>query len=279
MTKRPSKLSRAVSNTWKKIVPNFNLRWLAPWWISQDEKSKALIDARTIQFRRDTPAIVRPEVLFIHVPKAAGTSIFNLLEEHIGMEKHNVFADLAALSDDELAAIKNVSFGHLTSDSLFELGVLSSSQLEEAFTFGFVRNPYSRIVSLFAYLRRQRAIPNVWSFDQFLRAVASEKPEAGLWNVIGLSQAAPMVQWMRPTYWRGPRLTLKLEEMDASLRTLSKHLPIPATLPHLNSSRRPPKPVVVSRRGIEFIRHFYADDFDEFGYSRDLPEGLFSVAR
>lgn len=279
MTERPTKLNRAISNTWKKIVPNFNARWLAPWWVSQSEKGDALIRARTLQVHRDTPVTVRPDVLFIHVPKAAGTSIFTLLSEHIGMTKHNVFEELVDMSDTELAKLKSVSFGHLTSDSLFELGVLSSTQLESAFSFGFVRNPYDRAVSLFGYLQRQRAIPNLWSFDSFLKAIAREKPEAGLWNVIGLSQAAPMVQWMRPRTWQGPKLTLKFEDLEGSLRELSAYLPIPPQLPHLNPSRRAPQPVVVSRPGLDFIREFYAEDFAAFDYSLDLPEGLFALKK
>ena len=276
---RPTKLSRAISNTWKKIVPNFDARWLAPWWVSQSEKGEALIRARTLQVHRNSPVTVRPDVLFIHVPKAAGTSIFTLLSEHVGMTKHNVFEDLVDMSDTELAQLKNVSFGHLTSDSLFELGVLSSAQLETAFSFGFVRDPYARAVSLFAYLRRQRAIPNVWSFDSFLKAIAREKPEAGLWNVIGLSQAAPMVQWMRPRTWHGPSLTLKFEDLEGSLKVLSTHLPIPSELPHLNPSRRAPRPVAVSPSGLDFIQDFYAEDFAAFDYSLDVPEGLFAVKK
>ena len=241
--------------------------------------SDALIRARTLQVHRDTPVTVRPDVLFIHVPKAAGTSVFTLLSEHIGMTKHIRFAKLAGQPDDKLAQMKKVSFGHLTLDSLFELGVLSNTQLESAFSFGFVRNPYARAVSLFAYLRRQRAIPNLWSFDSFLKAIAREKPEAGLWNVIGLSQAAPMVQWMRPRTWHEPTLTLKFEDLEGSLRELSAHLPIPPQLPHLNLSRRAPQPVAVSPSGLNFIREFYEEDFAAFDYSLDLPEGLFALKK
>jgi hypothetical protein len=279
VTQRPSRLSRAISNTWKKIVPNFNARWLAPWWVSQSEKGEALIRARTLQANRDDPVTVRPDVLFIHVPKAAGTSILALLSDCIGMKKYIVFEKLVKKSDDELAQLKNISFGHITPDALFELGVFSSTQLESAFSFGFVRNPYDRAVSLFAYLRRQRAIPNLWSFDSFLRAIAREKPEAGLWNVIGLSQAAPMVEWMRPRTWQGPTLTLKFEDLEGSLRELSAYLPIPPQLPHLNPSRRARQPVVVSPRGLDFIKEFYSEDFAAFDYSLDLPEGLFALKK
>ena len=279
MTERPTKLSRAISNTWKRIVPNFNARWLAPWWVSQSEKGEALIRARTLQANRGDPVTVRPDVLFIHVPKAAGTSILALLSDCIGMKKYTVFEKLVKKSDDELARMKNISFGHITPDALLELGVLSSTQLESAFSFGFVRNPYDRAVSLFAYLRRQRAIPNLWSFDSFLRALAREKPEAGLWNVIGLSQAAPMVEWMRPRTWQGPTLTLKFEDLDGSLRELSAYLPIPPQLPHFNPSRRGRQPVVVSPRGLDFIKEFYSEDFAAFEYSLDVPEGLFALKK
>ncbi len=195
------------------------------------------------------------------------------------MKKYTVFEKLVKKSDDELARLKNISFGHITPDALLELGVLSSTQLESAFSFGFVRNPYDRAVSLFAYLRRQRAIPNLWSFDSFLRALAREKPEAGLWNVIGLSQAAPMVEWMRPRTWQGPTLTLKFEDLDGSLRELSAYLPIPPQLPHFNPSRRGRQPVVVSPRGLDFIKEFYSEDFAAFEYSLDVPEGLFALKK
>lgn len=259
------------------MVPNFNLRWLAPWWSAESEKREALISARTLQFKRSGPATMSPEAVFIWVPKAAGTSVFDMLSHSVGMTKHNVVPDILQKSDDELAKLNAVTFGHLTTDSLIDLGVLDSRQLEAAFTFGFVRDPFKRVASLFSYLRRQRAIPNVWSMDRFLKAIEAEKPRAGLWNVVGLSQAAPMVDWMRPSKWKGPDLVLRFEDMEGSIKELSKYIDVPSSIPHLNSSRAKNAPIPLSKAGLDFIQDYYSDDFTEFDYRPRPPEGLFEL--
>lgn len=277
--KRPNKFQRGVANVWKRIVPNLNFRWIAPWWFSEFETGDALLQGRVAQYQRETPAVLHPTIVFIWVPKAAGTSLFKVLEKSVGMAKLNVVPEIISQSDDELSQVKAVTFGHLTTDSLFDLGVLGSDELENAFTFGFVRNPFTRATSLFHYLRRQRAIPNLWSFNRFLRAIESEKPSGGLWNVVGLSQAAPMVDWMRPKSWRGPNLVLRYEDIPGSMKLLSKSIPVPQTVPHLNPSRGSEKALTISPRAVDFIRDFYREDFASFDYSTEPPEGLFRITK
>ena len=64
------------------------------------------------------------QLLFLHIPKTAGTSI-----------------------NEDLQPYLKYQFGHVTAQEYIERGF----DLKNIFTFTFVRNPYDRFVSLFFY--------------------------------------------------------------------------------------------------------------------------------
>ena len=211
----------------------------------------------------------------IHVPKAAGTSVFELLRAEKGMQKLNDYRALATLSKSQGTAIRAVSFGHMDSDSLIRIGLLNREALEKAYTFGFVRNPYTRIASLYTYLLRQRWFPTAWSFDTFIDAVMREEPAPGPFNVVGLSQTAPMTRWMRPTLWSGPTDTFYFEDLTGAMATLKKTLGLKSDLPHLNAAKSRRHAIRATEPAVQKVRQMYREDFVAFGYDDKPPPGLF----
>jgi hypothetical protein len=130
------------------------------------------------------------DCLFIWVPKCAGTSVFSTLKGH-GCRKLK--------SAPEFTKFDNrgpVTFGHVGIPALVQSGIVGQKYLDGAFKFAFVRNPWDRMVSLWAYLSHagipRRGIP----FDEFVAEVAVGVPPVGPYNRKGLSQANPMSDWL-----------------------------------------------------------------------------------
>jgi hypothetical protein len=114
-------------------------------------RAQALMNnARVISHRR--------KFIFIHVPKAAGTSVIDALVEH---------EDAASTGPARFGSI-DASFNppppHLAARHYLEYGLVSRQQFEEYFKFAFVRNPWDRIVSEYRY----RRYPQRYSFKDYL---------------------------------------------------------------------------------------------------------------
>lgn len=130
-----------------------------------------------------------PDMVFIWIPKTAGSSVSKFLNAGLGMQKLK--------TSNHARSFRNrgsVTFGHIHYLSLVKSGLVSGSFHERAFKFTFVRNPYSRIASLYNYSTRRNLL-NGQSFDQFLESVVL-RPPVGMYNRVGLSQTNPQTDWL-----------------------------------------------------------------------------------
>ena len=158
--------------------------------------------------------------LFIWIPKTAGTSLFNLLKEQIGMIE---------LLDNGYKHFKNegsVTFGHTNVGDLIRNKIITKKYWSECYPFIVVRNPYSRFISLYNdFIRSKRIKPEITPY-QFAYSIKLNPQRPGLYNVLGLSQCSPQVHWMLPgiNVFRFERLQDYIEH----------HLMLNARLPHLN---------------------------------------------
>jgi len=107
--------------------------------------------------------------IFVHIPKVAGQSIETLFLEDLGLNWD---------SRQELLLRRKKSgepgphrLAHLKAKDYVGLGYLEASKYEEYFTFSFVRNPYSRVISLYNYLGYGKII----SISAFINTVLSKK--------------------------------------------------------------------------------------------------------
>lgn len=220
------------------------------------------------------PLDINPSVVMIHVPKTAGTSVFASLRAKTEMQKLKEYRMVASLTASQRSEVTAVSFGHMDTDSLIRARVLSPEALESAYTFGFVRNPFNRVASLYTYLLGQPWFPPKWSFDDFVEAIGQENPVPGPYNAIGLSQAAPMIRWMRPSLWSGPTDTFFFEDLKGAARTLHSRIGVDKELPHLNAGQS--QPIAAREHSIQLVRELYRDDFVAFGYDDEPPPGVFA---
>lgn len=214
-----------------------------------------------------------PDYLFIWVPKTAGTSLYSAFSQYISMVKLKTLRDVYG-AGAEKARVRSLTFGHLSTDSLIDLGLASRELFYSSDSLGVVRNPFDRAYSLHRYFRRIGRLHAATSFENFLQRVYQKKPRSGPWHSLGLSQAAPMVDWLRPRNWPGPKEVLRFETIEEEIQRWCSRRSLVISLPRENQGTSSAKTHVWTDAEIELIQEIYKEDFLEFGYELALPGGF-----
>jgi len=100
--------------------------------------------------------------VFIWIPKTAGTSVFEVLAAYNCLKLKDLKSARFMFPQQGL-----VTFGHMSYALLLEKKVVSPEFHEKAFKFCFVRNPFSRVVSLYEYLKKTGRIHSQTGFRSF----------------------------------------------------------------------------------------------------------------
>ena len=197
--------------------------------------------------------------VFVHVPKAAGTSMRSALKRLDGDEtsaiaprtKHETLYQVRAAWPDRVGA--------------------ASDALDDYFVFGFVRNPWERMVSLYHYLverRPRKEIDGVDSFAHFLRLVGEEEP----W-VVGLHSMRVQVDFFRPQSDSQPHADFvgHLEHLHEDFDWLCQRLELPDSLvlEQLNRSSNSDRDYreFYTPALVDIVAGRFANDVETFGYS------------
>ena len=215
--------------------------------------------------------------IFVHVPKAAGSSITNALcaytrycDLEIGV---TVFGE--AIQGPYLS-----KFGLSKHSPARQLKVLVGDDAwARYFTFSFVRNPYSRAFSAFRFLRSW-AVPNNEAFTREVRQFSSFD-EFVLSDMCGSVNGTdnifmPQAHWLRS----GPdnikplvNFVGKVENIGHDLGHifttigLDKTFDDPVSVPKSNVTVGEKGDASLSEAAIRKLQSLYKVDFDAFGYS------------
>jgi len=106
------------------------------------------------------------DLLFIAVPKCAGTSTINFLQKQIGLNTY-LSVNCDKTSPQHISKFKNnghSSFSHGSVTNLLNSGIISREYYQGSFKFCFVRNPWDRAVSIFFYQK----LNETWEFKDFI---------------------------------------------------------------------------------------------------------------
>lgn len=187
-------------------------------------------------------------LLFIWIPKTAGTSTYTAIKEKHGMdlriERHTIYS---------FNNKGNVTFGHLDPHLLLSVQLVNKDYWQSAYKFAVVRNPYERFVSLYFDFLRSKRLASDTSMIQFAQALLNMPRKPGLYNTFGFSQCASQVSWLLPG------VTIFFYE---DLGSLEKELDI--KLPRLNQRTDASEHLSIELK--KMIADLYYEDFCVFNY-------------
>ncbi|MFB9150294.1 sulfotransferase family 2 domain-containing protein [Roseovarius ramblicola] len=210
-----------------------------------------------------------PDMVFIWIPKTAGSSVFSFLNAGLGMRKLKTVNHAMSFRNRG-----SVTFDHIHYLSLLKSGIVSGDYHDRAFKFSFVRNPYARVASLYNYSTRRELLDGE-GFDRFLDRVFL-RPPVGMYNRAGLSQTNPQTDWLMGE--AGDLLADRIFRVEA-LDEFSRYFQDTYDLTFDASERHNASTPVITVDDIlgdaertEKVNAIYARDFDLLGYEKVVPQ-------
>ncbi len=200
--------------------------------------------------------------IFLWLPKTAGLSIYDALKPH-GIERR--MGEGSLYCDAEADAREIVTYGHVSLSALKRANLLPA----HPWIFTIVRNPYSRAVSLWAYLKQKGSLGPRMDFREFCLVLRDRAVEPiGLYNKRGLSQCRPQADWLRGVY---VNYFGRFETLQADFDRICDKLKLPEILlTHRNRSDHRDYRTYYDAETQGIVRDYYAEDFELLAYSEDL---------
>lgn len=225
--------------------------------------------------------------LFIHVPKAAGTSVTSALSAYSSYRDIEIGGTALGEAIQPFMRKRYGLSKHVTASQMRE--IVGEDVWESFYKFTFVRNPFMRCYSTFNFLKGWEAIPDKFrvemqAFNSFESFVLSDfwansngpdrimKPQA-TWTLSGKDGDEVILDCIG-----------KVETIDVDLGNILAMLGLSGTnndenmtmVPTRNRSR-PIGTLAWPESVVERIRQRYVQDFQLFGYSKEFPLSLFST--
>lgn len=197
-----------------------------------------------------------PPLLFIHIPKTGGSTVVSVLEQVLPSTRTNKAARHQTLSE----------------------ALAGEPQLADRFVFGFVRNPWARMVSWWAMIQaaakraedgnpmdighfRQlpvwRAVRAAADFETYIAEVCP--------RVARLSR--PQVDWLTAES-RSADFIGRTEQLESDLHHVFQRLGLPRTeVPTMNATPHADYRTYYSPRTRDVVGEMFAADVEAFGYA------------
>lgn len=167
------------------------------------------------------------QLLFIHIPKNAGSSISAWLVDHGG--KHADQIRHSSLQDSKL-------------------------DISKFFSFCVVRNPWDRMVSLYMYALKVSNQSNI-AFSDWLRANYKFTRH---WYSI----STPQVDWIK----QEPNLIIRYENLNQGFKYIQEKLNSNQPLPRINGSNKKHYSLYYDEWSMNFVAELYIKDIERFNY-------------
>lgn len=208
--------------------------------------------------------------IFIHVPKAAGTTITNIFS------KYTTYKDLeiggTSFGEKIQEAYLN-RFGlskHIPAWRLRE--IIGKEEFNKKFVFTFVRNPYERVISTYKFLLKWSGTnPDLKNKLLSFKDI-NEYVNSGLWDEINGPDNIfrPQVFWLTDNNDRDNILIDfigKVENLEKDINIICSKIDKKTTgpIPKLNETSGN---YILSKKSIERINTFYHRDFALLKYQK-----------
>jgi len=192
---------------------------------------------------------MKEDVLFIHIPKTGGTTVWNAL----GIEKIRN----AQVSSVPPRKTGKISFGHGIYRDMLGIDLVTPEFLERAYVFSFVRNPYARTVSHWAFScnTRKFGMYKGFPFGEYIK-------KGGYMQT--LSNHRPQTTFLKDGDFD---YIGRMETFAEDLKEIARQIGMgEIEVPHKNKGQRKPYREVIQPQHAEIIEEFYRRDFEELGY-------------
>lgn len=230
------------------------------------------------------------QYIFIHIMKAAGTSMSVKMDETL--KWNDVIVGGSKLGEKIQAEYKKKYLLHKHSRAREIKDVVGSEVWNKYFTFTIVRNPYSRAISFYTYVEKmvksngyikrlgmfkmKDPNANVWQWPATLAYMEGSNFSEFIRNEKFLNSmgADKQVNWV--TDDEGNVIVDhigKIENIDEDLRVISKKIGVDLTsIEKKNPSRRKNSlsHYLSNENDYEYLFKMYEDDFKTLGYDPDL---------
>ena len=191
-------------------------------------------------------------ILFIHVPKTAGTTIETALG---GRSKEHLY-DASGKLPDQI-----VTRQHLFASEYRKY--TGDAEYDNLYKFSVVRNPYDRLVSAYHFISKNKYVPQKiknMSFDEFVKATLPMSDIERRYLFDG--HLEPQIKYIDEDNIK----IFKFEKLKSCFTSLNKKFGPLVFEHHLKSDRRPWKKYYTPELK-ELVYNFYKEDFDRFGYT------------
>ena len=194
------------------------------------------------------------QIIFIHIPKCAGTSVWSALQ----MEP----------TPNNLISFEEPVLQHLLPAQL-KGKYITETVWNSYRKITIVRNPYDRIISDFFWLRSKSRFLQVRSFDDFLNLAEKVVTEKRFSDNVYFDHFYP-----QHFYFEGIQYddVLRVENLQSDFEKLRVKYGLPHRLPLINKGK-PPVLRLTSRQQ-ERVYDLYQRDFDQFGYDTKFSNNM-----
>ena len=201
------------------------------------------------------------KTVFIHIPKTAGQSVELAYLQDLGLNWQTRAPLL--LRSNEIRRIGPPRLAHLTFEEYIKYHYASQEILSTYFTFSFVRNPYTRVISFYKYSSNQ---------DKFLNEfICSDLPklhQEQTWFFQAQTKFVCDAEHKLMVDYLG-----KFETIESNFKTVASRSGLQSKkLPRRNISKiknkdiiKPKDPISnLNQASLDIINEIYEDDFKNF---------------
>lgn len=206
-------------------------------------------------------------IIFMHIPKTAGTSIRQRLRSAMG-------------TSQELFLLRR-PHPYTMHETVPMIRKRIGDRIDEFRIFAFVRNPFDRIYSFFRYFTKHKPYHHLSAlgFDDFCQEIRKVMipPPGETFKTDPIYSLRPQIDYMRNGLdWVG-----HYESLEEDWRKVCEHFKLPShldakPLPKENVSRQGDNILTVysNQENVKAVRSLYLEDFMHFGYPMTPFKGL-----
>jgi hypothetical protein len=217
--------------------------------------------------------------VFIHIPKAAGTTVTRTLSELTRYCDQEIGGSGLGEAAQPYYAQRFGLRKHSRAEEVMK--VMGHDTYMSYFRFAFVRNPYTRLASAYHFLKSWDGLPERFRTELDRFADFESFLESDLWTSAHPGRGPdaifqPQTRWLFSQGDKPEKLVQfvgKTETLTEDLGRILKRIGA-GTLPEAGRSNRSPDytlPEVWKPEWVERIQQEYRRDFKVFGYPMDPP--------